>query len=150
MQIFFALKSLSQKMIIPSMMLCAACGGHGEPWASLEVQRPVPARAVRTAVRRVGAAPAASQLSIAPPRALILTALVALLACTWGVPGFVPAAQAELIYDQYGNAFSKEKVCPWADNEGRCPICPVPYFPCWEEGVFCFRPIYCQGKFSPV
>ena len=88
-----------------------ARGGLG-PWACLEVQRPVPARAVRTR------APA--------------------------------AAQAELIYDQYGNAYSKDKVCPWADNEGRCPICPVPYVPCWEEGVFCYRPIYCQGKFSPV
>jgi hypothetical protein len=125
------------------------CGARGVlgPWASLEVQRPIHARTVRTPA---SAASRGNELSIAPPRALILTALVALLACPWGVPGFAPAAQAELIYDQYGNAYSKDKVCPWADNEGRCPICPVPYFPCWEEGVFCFRPIYCQGKFSPV
>ncbi|KAJ1490814.1 hypothetical protein T484DRAFT_1776364 [Baffinella frigidus] len=44
-------------------------------------------------------------------------------------------ASAELVKDKYGS---------WKQT-----ICPVAYFPCWQDGQFCFRPIYCEGKFSP-
>uniref|UniRef100_A0A7S0HI93 Uncharacterized protein n=1 Tax=Hanusia phi TaxID=3032 RepID=A0A7S0HI93_9CRYP len=44
-------------------------------------------------------------------------------------------ATSEIIMDQYGRPQQK--------------VCPVAYFPCWQDGYFCFRPIYCQGEFSP-
>lgn len=43
--------------------------------------------------------------------------------------------QPDLSYDKFGNPTQK--------------ICPVAYFPCYQDGYFCFRPIYCKGKFSP-
>ncbi|EKX35991.1 hypothetical protein GUITHDRAFT_146134 [Guillardia theta CCMP2712] len=48
---------------------------------------------------------------------------------------FPSQASSEIIMDQYGRPQQK--------------ICPVAYFPCWQDGYFCFRPIYCQGEFSP-
>mmetsp|Transcript_34120 Transcript_34120/g.79980 ORF Transcript_34120/g.79980 Transcript_34120/m.79980 type:complete len:217 (-) Transcript_34120:117-767(-) len=44
-------------------------------------------------------------------------------------------AHAEIIKDEYGG--TKQRVCP------------VAYFPCYQDGIFCFRPIYCEGVWSP-
>mmetsp|Transcript_67129 Transcript_67129/g.98217 ORF Transcript_67129/g.98217 Transcript_67129/m.98217 type:complete len:231 (+) Transcript_67129:61-753(+) len=83
-------------------------------------------------------------------RPVLVSAALVMMLSLGGMTGAPSAANAELVFDKAGNAYSVEKICPWAtpDLPG-CPICPIPYFPCWQEGYFCFRPIYCQGKFSP-
>ena len=136
-------------MLINAPAVFAPGAPLGSPLAiRLGTPLPVSARAGQTHVRAARRDGGEIRPRNAPSRALVLAALLALLACPWGcTQGY---AHAELIYDQYGNAYSKGKTCPWATPEGMCPICPVPYLPCWEEDIFCFRPIYCQGKFSPV
>ena len=46
-------------------------------------------------------------------RTLLLSALATLLS-TRAIVGSPCVANAELIYDQYGNAYSKDRECPWA------------------------------------
>ena len=54
-----------------------------------------------------------------------------------GVPAPTPrtGGNPDLVLDKYG--MPQQKLCPYA------------YFPCFQDGYFCFRPIYCKGQFSP-
>uniref|UniRef100_A0A7S0V993 Uncharacterized protein n=1 Tax=Hemiselmis tepida TaxID=464990 RepID=A0A7S0V993_9CRYP len=75
-----------------------------------------------------------------PARSPVSAALSVVLACmaiTGGAFLAAPPQQvhAEIIRDEYGG--TKQR------------ICPVAYFPCYQEGYFCFRPIYCEGVWSP-
>ena len=132
--------------------------GTGSSGAMLLTAGPLssttPCPPARAALRMHRAGGVHMAMDVATPtsrrvRACRSFALIALMAAVVQVSFSAPAG-AELIFDQYGNAFSTDQTCPWKipENPG-CPICPLPYVPCWQEGFFCLRPIYCQGIHAP-
>ena len=67
-------------------------------------------------------------------RRSLFVALALTIAASTSLVAAPSDSAAELVRDQYGVL--------------KQTVCPVAYFPCWQSGQFCFRPIYCEGDSS--